>query len=347
MTFQGLSTLRTMNAELERQTVSVSLALEAHRTAQQLQSYYSNIYQAQQVYLNVLAIYALKYYLENQGFVVDLNNSDSLDPLIHKFINTAMVEIKGCGKLECRPVLLDAQTVNLPQEVWQNRIGYVAVRLGQSLREATLLGFVPEVTNSEIPISKLQPIGKLLDYLDNLNVQKGYSPSFLSSKNILTQDKKNQAEPILVRLSQWLDDVIETGWLTVEELFADSTPQLAINFRNLVLVQSAREDEIKTVQLGKKLELFNTEKYLKLLVKVRPNECLSMDISVAIYPSCDQTYLPTDLQLMILDDRGKAVMQAEAGNSESLEFSFSGKLNEEFSIKVALEDCQIVEKFVI
>ena len=50
---------------------------------------------------------------------------------------------------------------------------------------------------------------------------------------------------------------------------------------------------------------------------------------------------------MVLDEQGKAVLQAEAGNSEGLEFQFSGELGESFSVKVTLSDFSITQEFLI
>jgi hypothetical protein len=50
---------------------------------------------------------------------------------------------------------------------------------------------------------------------------------------------------------------------------------------------------------------------------------------------------------MVLDEQGKSVLQAEAGNSESIEFQFSGEPGESFSVKVALGDFSITEEFLL
>ena len=329
-----------MNLELDKQTFSVPLALEAHRAAQRFQGYGHGSDQIKQNYLNILAIYAVKYYLESQGLVVDTDNNYSLDPLIHSFINTATVEVKGGGKLECRPVLPNEETLKIPEEVWEDRIGYVAVSLEPSLQEATLLGFIPQATRVCVPLSELHSLEDLPDYLDNLNTNQSTATSQVNTA-------KNRTVKPKVSLSSWLDNFIEAGWLTVEELFGRSSPQFAMAFRDFTTVRSSAESNLPTVQLGKYLDCGDTGKQVKLLVGIQRNEALEMDISVALYPSQGQTYLPTNLQLMILDDQGKSVMQAQAGDSESLEFTFSGKLNEEFSIQVAIEDCSVVENFVI
>ena len=50
---------------------------------------------------------------------------------------------------------------------------------------------------------------------------------------------------------------------------------------------------------------------------------------------------------MVLDEQGKAVLQAEAENSEGLEFQFSGEEGEIFNVKVTLGEVSITEKFLI
>jgi hypothetical protein len=38
-----------------------------------------------------------------------------------------------------------------------------------------------------------------------------------------------------------------------------------------------------------------------------------------VYPTGEQTYLPQDLQLMVLDEAGVAVMQAQARSTKNIE----------------------------
>jgi hypothetical protein len=50
---------------------------------------------------------------------------------------------------------------------------------------------------------------------------------------------------------------------------------------------------------------------------------------------------------MVLDEQGKSVLQAEAGNSEGLEFQFRGEPGESFSVKVTLGNLSITQEFLI
>jgi hypothetical protein len=83
-------------------------------------------------------------------------------------MDTASLVVQNCGQLECRPVLTSRATIQIPPEVWKNRIGYVAVQLHESLREATLLGFIDKVTSSELPLSQLRPLEELPGYLNTI-----------------------------------------------------------------------------------------------------------------------------------------------------------------------------------
>jgi hypothetical protein len=66
-----------------------------------------------------------------------------------------------------------------------------------------------------------------------------------------------------------------------------------------------------------------------------------------VYPANGKILLPEDLQLIVLDEAGKSVMQAEARSTKSILLKFSGEAGENFGIKVALGDVSITENFLI
>ena len=51
--------------------------------------------------------------------------------------------------------------------------------------------------------------------------------------------------------------------------------------------------------------------------------------------------------MVVADDRERPVMLAQANQTETIEFCFSGELGENFSLEVALDEEYQVEKFVI
>lgn len=300
-------------------TFTVPLTLDAHRIAQSFHSRQSNLQHAKQVYLNTLAVYAVNFYLKLLRIETDLAASDSWNPIMQTLANTADLVIKNQGRLECRPVLPGEQLCHIPPEVGSNRIGYVVVQLNQSLTEATLLGFMPIVAAETIPINKLRSLEALIEQLN---------PS--------------------VQLSQWLQNAFGAGWEAIETLFSPPPEELAFAFRGgTSLSNPSKTPAIVGVRRGKILHLEKSGERVALLVGLASQATATIDISVEIYPTDSQIYLPRDLQLMVLDEEGEAVMQAQARSTKSIQLEFSGEPGEHFSVKVALGDVSITELFLI
>ena len=133
-----------------RSMFTVPLTSKAYKLAKSFQSQYEHPAKARQVYLNTLAVYAVDTYCECLGIETDLEACESLNPVMQPLMNIADLEIEGIGKLECLSVLPEDEYCDIPPETWSNRIGYVAVEINDSSREATLLGFYPSASTSEI-----------------------------------------------------------------------------------------------------------------------------------------------------------------------------------------------------
>jgi Protein of unknown function (DUF1822) len=312
-------------------TLPVPLTLKGHQTAELFYQQHSNPQKAKQVYLNTLAIDAVHSYLGWLGISTDLQASDSWNPFIQTLADVADLEIPGQGKLECRPVLPGDSVCHVPPEVWNDRIGYMAVQLDADLQTATLLGFAPSVDTEEIPLSQLQPIAVLLD---QLKPQKQLEP---------TQQ---------ICLGQWTLGLFSSGWLTVEELFE---PQPKLSFRSLELSHT-ESSELTT--RGKLLDFaVRSDNHLIsqqvisqqaiLLIGILPQDLSQVDIWVKLCPANCALYLPEDLEIRVLDERGMAVMQAQSRQTEMLQLKFQGAMGERFSLDIRLNEFNLVESFVI
>lgn len=304
-----------MNQQAESFTWTYKLGISAHQKVQQLCGYQANQGKKQQVYLNTLAVHAVNDYLNCMGWETDLENSGSHDTLLSTLINLADLEVKNYGKLECLPVLANTEFVKISKEVWEDRIGHVVVQIDPDFKEATLLGFLPQVNRSLVPINQLYPLEDLTVYLSQC---------------------RQQERQTIVNLSQWLENIFAPGWHSLENLLADSH-QLAWRFRS----------GYSLVERGKHLELKGTEKSVNLCVGIKPTNSVQMDILVEVYPGKQQKHLPEELQLTIIDEKGQSVMQALAEKSKSLEFKFGGLPHETFIVKVALGDIYTTEQFII
>ena len=303
---------------------------------------------AKQVYLNTLAVSAVKIYLSNLGWLTSCEQSDSWNPIMQTLMDVADLDIPNYGKIECRVVLFDRQELIVPPEVQSDRIAYVVVKFGSSLRECELLGFVPEITTDKISLSQLQPIEKLTSYL--------------------REYKQLQAAPrqqSVIELSKWWQGIIDDSWQLVEKVFP---PEPALSFRSPNHLQEAlkidgkeRSDlstkpnqrvdklsqgisRVKLLDLGKDPNTIN----IALILQLVTQDSEEIDISAKICPINTSLYLPQGLAIMILDENQKPILQAQANKTnETIEFLFSGEPGEIFSIKASLNDNNIVETFMI
>ncbi len=302
-----------INSQLEPWTFTVPLALQAHTQAEQFRRYQSNPHKAKQVYLNTLAVYAVNMYLECRGFETDWENSDSSNPAMQTLMDVADLVVKNIGKLECRPVLPQANFISIPAEVWQERIAYVAVQLNESLREATVLGFVEKVTRTQLPLKQLRSLGELPGYLNQITAR--------------------------VKLSKWYEEILAAGWQTVEALLGTEPSDLAFSFRNTI---QAEVRQCKMISLG------TPAQSVVLIVSLFRESEQEIDINVQVQPPTSQTSLPSNLQLMVLIEEGEAVMDVQAGSGNTtIQLEFSGEPEDCFSVKVALNDVSVIEDFVI
>ena len=167
-----------------RPMFAVPLTSNALKLAKSFQEQYESPAKARQVYLNTLAVYAVDTYCQCLGIETDLEASDSLNPAMQPLMDVADLEIAGIGKLECRPVLPADENCYIPADTWENRIGYMAVEIDESSREATLFGFYAPINPLEmmeqLSCESFQPLEAFLDHLHRLETAldffQGHNP---------------------------------------------------------------------------------------------------------------------------------------------------------------------------
>jgi hypothetical protein len=312
-------------------TFTSPISPKARQIAEQWSRQQATPQKGEQVRINTLAVYFVNSYLQCMGFETDLEASDSWNPWQQALLDVADLELKNIGKLECRPVLEGTQVVYVPPEVDSNRIGYLAVQISPSFREATLLGFVKKVSTDSLPINQLQPLEIFLEYLEELSQVK---LAELAPVSITGREN-------LVNLKLWVENIFEASWQEIEDLFGTKPAHLALGLR------SNREAHLgrgKLIDFG----IQHQSQSVVLVVALTPESKQKMDILVEVHPKRGETYLPPHLQLMLLDDLGEAVMEAQARNANSyIQLQFSGSPGERFSVKVTLGDVSAIENFVI
>jgi len=152
--------------------LTVPLELKAHEMARQLAAVQSTVQKGKRVYLNALAVYAVHRYLKWLQIETYLEGSDSFNQVKTALANVADLLITGIGSLECRPVLPGETSIFLPEEVIENRIGYVGVQFSDRLDSVQLLGFAPTFDSSnppqQIAVAELMPIDTLIEQISRL-----------------------------------------------------------------------------------------------------------------------------------------------------------------------------------
>jgi hypothetical protein len=301
------------------------LSSSAHAQAAQFCRQQSNPVKAKQVYLNTLAVSAVKFYLRCMGIQTDWEASSSCNPVMQPLMDVADLEVTGLGKLECRPVLPNTAIVCIPPDVWSDRIGYVAVQFDQSLREATLLGFTTTAPEGgELPISQLRSLEELLEHLRHL--------------------RQSQPDEVRISLSEWFQNRFEADWQSLKALLGTNTENLAYSFRSASELSGARVVRAKLIDMGLQLG----SQAVALMVAITPEAEQKVGVLVQVHPALEETYLPANLRLGLLSKLGETLQEVRSRSQDNyIQLKrFRGLPGECFNIQVAFGDASVTEKFV-
>jgi hypothetical protein len=181
---------------------------------------------ASQVRDNTLAVLVVQQYL-NLMAVETVLTGDAWNPIARLGADVADLEIVGLGRLECRPVA--GEVMPIPREVWGDRVGYVAVRLGEDGRLGEILGFTPKAVREMFPIAQLQALEAFLAHIQ-------------------------QQPQLYTDLSQWVQGAIVAAWQTLDGLLQ---PELAF-----------RGGELEGIAQGKVVMVGGVEMVLGVTVRL-------------------------------------------------------------------------------
>ncbi len=155
----------------------------------------------------------------------------------------------------------------------------------------------------------------------------------------------------VINLSQWLQNIesaFESNWQTLESFLSELQGNLI--FRFATTPRSSRTDaENPTLSVSKVSKITLGDYPVALIVNCQQKSDDKRDILVRLYPRNEaQNYLPPATQLIILDENGEVFLEAESRNADNwIQLDFRGVPGEQFSVKVALGDANIVENFAI
>ncbi|PHJ59715.1 hypothetical protein VF14_17315 [Nostoc linckia z18] len=289
---------------------------------------------AKEFYYNVLATCAIKDYLEILGYETDWNNSDFNNPVISTFADVVDLEVKNHGKLECRAVFFDGD-IDVPEDVWSNRIGYVFAHIDESFQEAKILGFVSSVEETQGIVS-LNQLRSLEDF-----------PEYLSQKEqseIVRQTLSESIKEGVVIIRHWFKETKENigrEWQNAEELLMRQPQNLSYMTRN----SSEAINKAKLIDLKMNL----ASQAVMLLMTVTPQSEQKLKIRARLCPVSGEKYLPSGLKLEILSQLEESLKEVK---SELRDYfiqlpEFTSESGDKFKLRITLGDANITEEFIV
>ena len=326
-----------------------------------------------QTYLNSLSLAGFEQWLKERKpeLQVNKNKCSILQPQYAREINAVcnlqVEELTVClihiDALHEGFVNLPKAAVDLPEFVAHF---YVLIAVLEEQGEVRIDGFLTynqlnnyrqsanlqtsENKSYQLPLSlfKSQP-SQLLLYLSF--VAPSAIPLPVSSEASYVADTINAASQSLLNLSQWLNGAFDAGWQAVENILTPNQVSFAFRFRDGSNQKvNTSQSDLSNVKRGK---LFNfgieqSGESVALLIGLITIESTKIKVSVELYPTKGQTYLPPDLQLMVLDETGLAIMQAQTRNTnKDISLDFTANSGEQFGIKIVLNNVSITEYFLV
>jgi len=322
---------------------------KAHTDAEKLASGHTIPAKRNQIYLNTLAVHAVREYLEAIGIKTDLQQGDRDNPCMQALFDLTGLDLLDYGRLECCPILSGETAIDLAlKPISDNLIGYIVVEFDgaldhvEQLSQGTLLGFFPvaqrldaSVTwdSEQILRSELKPLYTLLDYLLEF-VPHG--------------------KPIhekVTDLMQWLKDVADLIWQPIESFreLQGSKPELfgtaALTFEP---ASNGCCEKSAVYSKGKLINLNGDRGQVVLSISLSAADAAAYAIVAKVQPSETGTVLPANLELAFIMNGEVLLRRKLQKPKESLQIEPDlVERGDRFDIQVTIDDFKVTESFVL
>ena len=303
--------------------------------------------QSWQTYLNLLALFALETWLgENLP-------QQKLESKIDVQQQTYYLEV---GDFTVSAIAIENvldEVVFVSQQQLQNQPThfYVVLEINEEAEEAIFRGLLrrdlldsyiqqssglPTVNNVySLPLSWFDPEpNHLLSYCKHLTAKAIALPH----KTEFSVSLPEVISTTGTKLSQWLQNTVSDGWLTIENLI---DPQMNLAFSTRSVTQEYKRGKI--IDLDVEFQRIA----IALLVTIKEEEEDKIGVNVQLYPTNQQQYLPPKVQLSLLSKAGKNLQSVQARDKDNyIQLKpFKGKAGKSFSIEIALGNSKIREYF--
>ncbi len=210
--------------------------------------------------------------------------------------------------------------------------------------------------------------GAALDVYDTESLRNSPRLRNLGNKVILTPQIANHVQQF-VNINKLFQDVLEFGKKTLDagrqtvESFLQEiestlnspqyaqafSPNLRYRFASTTRGRGADAESPKAkIRVVKLVELGDQEAPLALINDIELEADEKRDILLQIYPTGESTYLPPDLQLIVLDHSGEVFLEAKSRTADNwIQLNFQGEPGETFTVKTVLGDDCFTEDYVI
>ncbi|MEG3863032.1 DUF1822 family protein [Microcoleus sp. herbarium12] len=336
----------------EIDSLPMPITQKAMQLARQFSAQQQHPQKQEQVYLNTLAVLAVRDYLTILSIETDLTQCDSWNPVIRLFADAADLYVKGLGKIECRPIKNWHQNSStqppeicpVPVEAMTERIGYIAVEIDEEENEARLLGFSASAEAGELVLRQLHSLDDFLVHLDYLFESKVdlrqwlvnvFAPDWQPFEAVFhPQPEALQTEtiehPSPSRLRNWLNDVVETGWQMIHQgkqgledlIFPDNRATFVFRGGGNSEPESSFFDSHSSVYRLPEADVTRAKLIdlgmqlgrttVALLVAIAEESDRTMRVCVQLHPALGQRYLPPHTKLSLISDTGEILHQAES-----------------------------------
>ncbi len=283
-------------------------------------------------------------FLERQTFVFG-DIEELLTKSFHR-LGDLEKEVLYWLAIESEPVSFSTIEKNITIQVSQGELLEVLASLGQR-------SLIETPTKSGKSLFALQPM--VMEYITNQLVEQ-IGDTVVTTD---TQSRLNLQPPVEesieltpstkkpIYLTGWLENKFELGWQSVEALISVGLPnQLAPRLRSTFhLRNESLVKRFKQLNVG----TGSNEKLVALLVAIAIEAGEKVGIRVQIQPTQNETVLPKNLKLSLLNQEGETLREVQSGGQDNFIQlpCFRGLAKERFSIQVALAGTSLVEEFVI
>ena len=153
-----------------------------------------------------------------------------------------------------------------------------------------------------------------------------------------TATSKEYVQKSTTKLSQWLQNVFDETWQTIDSLI-NSEANLEYALRNV----NEEVKRAKLINLGMQLK----EQNLALLVKIKEEPSQKLAVLIQLHPDGKTTRLPPNLKLTLLSKAGRVLQQAQSRTYDNyIQLKpIKGEKGKRFQIQVSWESLSITENF--